>query len=53
MGTRAEDELRRQEHKRLLRDPALEAAHERAAERQRELRRTRLYYFGLAGGRRS
>lgn len=26
---------------------------ERAQQRQKELRRTRLHYFGLAGGRRS
>lgn len=38
-------------HRRRV-DPELERARERAAERQRELRRTRLYHFGLAGGRR-
>lgn len=37
----------------LRRDPALREAHRRAEERQRELRRSRLYFFRLAGGRRS
>lgn len=50
MGTRAEDDFLRHSARN---DPWLEQARERAVARQKELRRTRLHYFGLAGGRRS
>jgi len=56
MGTRAEDDHRRSEHSRLLRDPELAAALERSRLRreaeQAAARRTRLHYFGLAGRKR-
>lgn len=57
MGTRAEDDYRRSEHARLLRDPELRAALERSRARreaeQAAARRARLHSFGLAGGRRA
>lgn len=34
------------------RDPQLERARERAEQKEREARRSKLHYFGLAGGRR-
>lgn len=44
---------RKRLEEKLRRDPALREAHHRAEGRQRELRRSRLYFFRLAGGRRS
>lgn len=44
------DKDRRERRERI---PGLREAHERTVARQKELRRTRLHYFGLAGGRRS
>ncbi|QIG59027.1 hypothetical protein SEA_FRANSOYER_19 [Microbacterium phage Fransoyer] len=54
MGTRADDEFRRSEERRLhdrLR-PGLEEARRRVEEKRKAARRTRLHSFGLAGGRR-
>lgn len=54
MGTQAEDDFRRSEHRRMneeLRETLDRKAAERAAELA-EKRRTRLHSFGVAGGRR-
>lgn len=54
MGTRAEDDARREEHRRTIERlrPGLAEARRRSEERAAAARRTRLHYFGLAGGRR-
>ncbi|QUE25314.1 hypothetical protein SEA_FIZZLES_17 [Microbacterium phage Fizzles] len=54
MGTRADDDARREEHTRLRAkyDPELRAARERVEQKRAAARRTRLHSFGLAGGRR-
>lgn len=54
MGTMADDEARRAEHIRIREaaDPHLREARRRAAEKIAQARRTKLYSFGLAGGRR-
>ena len=54
MGNRAEDDYRRREHARLNAELAetLERSRAKREAREAEVRRTRLYSFRLAGGRR-